>query len=965
MARAAQERRGATSTRTARGRAPTSGLLGWRPTPEDSFFTVVGMGISRTRVRVPLAGSVQRRERAGGPGRRTAVGGEPFQRAGRARNRLAGARAGSSRCHRERGFRVLVDYAHTEDAPGASVLDALRDARARGRLICVFGCGGDRDRGKRAPMGRAVGLRRRPGDRDQRQPAQRGPRAHRGRRLAGMAGTRRGGRARARPRAAPSASAVAAARPGDVVLIAGKGHETSQTIGATFDGLRRPAGRRRLPARAREGALNVMRLSDVLASTGAVLVRGDAARLVHGVSTDTRSLGEHALFVALSGPNFDGNALRRGQAARAGAAGADPAPRGGPRHQPRVPARPAGAPCTDAPRRALADLAAWHRSRLGVPVSASRARAARRPPRTSWRSCSRRRRARRGSPELVQQRHRRAAHAALGRRRDRGAGGRDRHQPPGEIAALCRIARPTVGDHHQRRRLAPGGAGLGRGRRAREGRAVRGACRRTGSACSTRDCRYADELRSRDARARHDLQRRRRRRTSTPTRSAVPRRRDDVPPASRRSAIPWTGRGHLAAARHAQRAEPARRACGVPRARDSRSTSVLPAVVAPHGGRRRMERRELGELHALRRQLQRQPRVRARQRCACSRGCTATRRRVLVLGDMLELGELGPRAAPRDRPRGRGRERHRPARPGRRPGARDGRRRARGRAAAASASCTSAAPSRRSRRVPPTCRRGRRRAGQGQPRASGSSVSSSASPSATGRSQLGARPSGGTERDPRALRRAARGAPVRLHLASAMAMAALSAFVARAVVGPAGDRLAPRHKVGEDVDKTDSRRAGARAERSARRTRRPWAAASCRRRCSPRCSCGRGSTTCTSCSRVLADGGPARRSASSTTSRSSRSPAARASRRAPRCSASRPSTLAVLAAFALYARDDRTAPRCSTSTRRSSRTPCIALGVARAGRDRALPRLRVARGRGHGQRRATSPTASTGSPPAA
>src|SRR6266699_6005252 len=51
-------------------------------------------------------------------------------------------------------FAVVVDYAHSDDA----LLNVLRTARevTKGKIITVFGCGGDRDRSKRAPMGQAA-----------------------------------------------------------------------------------------------------------------------------------------------------------------------------------------------------------------------------------------------------------------------------------------------------------------------------------------------------------------------------------------------------------------------------------------------------------------------------------------------------------------------------------------------------------------------------------------------------------------------------------------------------------------------------------------------------------------------------------------------------------------------------------------------------------------------------------------
>ena len=106
----------------------------------------------------------------------------------------------------------------------------------RGRLITVFGCGGDRDRTKRPLMGAVAGAAERRRRDHVGQPAQRGSGAdHRGdpaRHHAGHAARQRAAAADdRRSRARRSRKAIELARPGDVVLIAGKGHEKYQVIG--------------------------------------------------------------------------------------------------------------------------------------------------------------------------------------------------------------------------------------------------------------------------------------------------------------------------------------------------------------------------------------------------------------------------------------------------------------------------------------------------------------------------------------------------------------------------------------------------------------------------------------------------------------------------------------------------------------------------------------------------------------
>ena len=126
---------------------------------------------------------------------------------------------------------VVVDYAHTPDAL-EQALSALR-AHCRGRLWCVFGCGGDRDRGKRPLMG-AVASRL--ADRlviTDDNPRTEDPAAITAEILAGVDSNAKETRL-IHDRAAAIAYALQLALAGDIVLIAGKGHETYQQIGMQY-----------------------------------------------------------------------------------------------------------------------------------------------------------------------------------------------------------------------------------------------------------------------------------------------------------------------------------------------------------------------------------------------------------------------------------------------------------------------------------------------------------------------------------------------------------------------------------------------------------------------------------------------------------------------------------------------------------------------------------------------------------
>jgi UDP-N-acetylmuramoyl-L-alanyl-D-glutamate--2,6-diaminopimelate ligase len=139
--------------------------------------------------------------------------------------RLAGVRGRMQlAATRENGAAVFVDYAHTPDAL-ATALKALRP-HVMGRIICVFGAGGDRDRGKRPLMGQAVAAHADVAIVTDDNPRTEDPAEIRAAILAACPeATEVGDRAEAILRG------VDALGPGDALLIAGKGHETGQVVG--------------------------------------------------------------------------------------------------------------------------------------------------------------------------------------------------------------------------------------------------------------------------------------------------------------------------------------------------------------------------------------------------------------------------------------------------------------------------------------------------------------------------------------------------------------------------------------------------------------------------------------------------------------------------------------------------------------------------------------------------------------
>ena len=381
--------------------------------------------------------------------------------------------------------------------------------------------------------------------------------------------------------------------------------------------------------------MNTMLVQDILDATGARRVHGDPRAPIRGISTDTRVLKPRELFLALSGPNFDGNRFAE-DARRAGAGALLLEARPG---QP-LAELPLDVPVAlhEAPRRALADLASWHRSRLSARVVGITGSCGKTTTKSILAQLLAPQLETVASPNsfnndigvphtvLLASETTRALVVEIGT------------NAPGEIAALSRIARPHVGIITNIGHAHLAGLGSVEGV-LREKSELFAALPREGTAILNLDCRFARELRA-STRAR------------VITYSVEGGGDGDADGVGDYNAErPWFHaagttfrlRGHeitspLLGVHNISNLLAAIAACeavGLP------LEKLLPSISRLSGGRRRMERLELGDVVVFDDTYNANPDS-ARAGIRVLAGLHGHRRRVVILGDMLELGPRAP-----------------------------------------------------------------------------------------------------------------------------------------------------------------------------------------------------------------------------------------------------------------------------------------------------------------------------------
>jgi UDP-N-acetylmuramoyl-L-alanyl-D-glutamate--2,6-diaminopimelate ligase len=183
-------------------------------------------GSKTTDIRLPLLGAYQASNALLAAGLVMATG-APADRVLSALPKLEGVKGRLEVMGLARGGLVVIDYAHKPDALAAA-LKALRPF-APGRLVCVFGCGGDRDKGKRPIMGRIAASLADTVIVTDDNPRSEDPKSIRAEILAAAPSAREIG-----DRAEAIHAGARLLGTGDVLLVAGKGHETGQIIGSTI-----------------------------------------------------------------------------------------------------------------------------------------------------------------------------------------------------------------------------------------------------------------------------------------------------------------------------------------------------------------------------------------------------------------------------------------------------------------------------------------------------------------------------------------------------------------------------------------------------------------------------------------------------------------------------------------------------------------------------------------------------------